>query len=138
MRMKEREWHEYRLKLLLSRQYVAECPKKCPDLDICCEQHYVVRNLNEMSIEMPGILDAFSFAKEWVLFAQDKNFRKVLRDWKVPHTALIWEPLRRFVKESAEHRYYIACSKPFVRGNADVWQLQLNIDGPASELLSGY
>ena len=167
MRMKTRRWLNYRLQLNLSRVRVEGCAAekrvvhfkngeiiKLPGLsaeqrasgdvlsknllDICCPEHYYTSCLNEISIEMPSVMDAFSYGKEWVYFASDPHFREVLEDSKVPYKRLEWQALMWFTDVLSKGlRYYYADATPWMLGTS-TWRLRLGIDGPAEEMLAAY
>lgn len=145
--MRQQIWNAYRLSLVLSCVKVDGCSKcsKEQESDFCCEKHYYVSCLHSIPIEMPSVLDAFSFGKEWVRFAQDACFKKVLDDWKIPHKAIEWGDLMKYkMTEVAETLFnpqgqakYFSSSKPFRLGKSD-WKLKLCIDGPSDEALQQY
>ena len=142
--MRQQVWNDYRLSLMLSCIKVDGC-EKAHASGICCEEHYYTSCLNKISIEMPSVLDAFSFGKEWVLFAQGECFKKVLDDHKIPHKSIEWGNLMKYTMNEVTdalfnpqgQAQYFSSSKLFRLGISDC-QLKLFINGPLDEVLPQY
>lgn len=99
-----------------------------------CEHKECYQRLNDIFFEMPGILEAFGYAKEEIRNPSDESWKKVLEERMIPYSILEWEKpysndIDYYGKSNEEQPIpdFFCSSKPFLNNKYEKWIIKIRI-----------